>query len=494
MADTTTTQVQTNIPDYIRPYVENQLGRVQALTDINQNPYQSYGGQRIAGPTALQQQSYGAAQGMQPSAYTGQAGYTAGQVAQRAGQVSQYAPGQFNPMMTSTQGWSPEAMRAYMSPYQQGVTDIAKREALRQSNIRGTYDDAAATGMGAYGGSRQAIMDAERERNLGMQMNDIQMQGDNAAYTNAQQMFTNDMGRGLQSQVANQGAGLQGMQLGEQSRQFGANLGLQGLQTQLGAAGMMKDVGQSQYNQNVGIAGLQNQFGTQQQMTNQAGADYQYQDFLNQQAWPYKNEEFMYNIMRGLPMANTTQTLNTPSPSPLSQMIGAGTALYGFNSLMNKPAGNAGGGVIGYAGGGITSLGGQSSLGDDETYLVPYDELSRGKKQEMDLDRRRNLEQTKKDYAPRSTTERVITNVLTQHPLVPQNMREESARLSAETDSRRAARIQAAQDEADYKDVKGGRALYGDDVPHKMNPKRKMFAGGGNVSAGLADLLIAQIA
>ena len=340
----TTTQIQTSIPEYVEPYVKNQLARVESLTNINNNPYQPFTGQRIAGASPLQQQSYSRAQFMQPSAYTAQAGQMAGQVGQMAAGLGQYAPGQFDPMMTSTGMWSPQVMQQYMSPYQQGVTDIAKREAMRTSNIMGQGQNAQAVGAGAFGGSRNAIVQAERERNLGQQLNDIQMQGSNAAYNNAQQMFTSDMGRGLQSQIANQGAGLQAMGMGEQSRQFGANYGIAGLNTQLGAAGLLKDTGQSLYNQNIGIAGLQNQFGTQQQMTQQAGLDHNYQEFLNRQQWPFQQESFMNNIIRGLPQA-TDQTRITPSPSPLSQLAGIGTTLYGMSQL-GKPVGAKKGGRV----------------------------------------------------------------------------------------------------------------------------------------------------
>ena len=52
------TVTQTAIPEYARPYVETMLGKSEALTDINQNPYQPYGGQRIAGFAPLQQQAF----------------------------------------------------------------------------------------------------------------------------------------------------------------------------------------------------------------------------------------------------------------------------------------------------------------------------------------------------------------------------------------------------------------------------------------------------
>jgi|APGre2960657404_1045060.scaffolds.fasta_scaffold04134_2 hypothetical protein len=61
MASPTLQQIQqttTTIPDYAKPYVEELLGSAQGLTDINQNPYMQYMGDRVAQFTPLQQQSY----------------------------------------------------------------------------------------------------------------------------------------------------------------------------------------------------------------------------------------------------------------------------------------------------------------------------------------------------------------------------------------------------------------------------------------------------
>ena len=54
---TSQTVTQSNIPEWARPYAERMLGQAEALTDINQNPYQTYGGQRIADLNALQQKA-----------------------------------------------------------------------------------------------------------------------------------------------------------------------------------------------------------------------------------------------------------------------------------------------------------------------------------------------------------------------------------------------------------------------------------------------------
>ena len=51
-----TTNTSTSIPDYAKPYVEKMIGQTSALTDINQNPYKTYGQERQAAFTPLQQQ------------------------------------------------------------------------------------------------------------------------------------------------------------------------------------------------------------------------------------------------------------------------------------------------------------------------------------------------------------------------------------------------------------------------------------------------------
>jgi hypothetical protein len=102
----------------------------------------------------------------------------------------------------------PGSADAYMSPYMQNVVEMQKREAARQSGIQGTQQQAQAAQAGAFGGGRDAIMRAERERNLAQQMGDIQATGSQAAYQQAQAQFNAEQNAGLTAQQANQQAGL----------------------------------------------------------------------------------------------------------------------------------------------------------------------------------------------------------------------------------------------------------------------------------------------
>jgi hypothetical protein len=285
-----TTQTQ-DLPDWAKPYAQEVLGKGAALT---QTPYQAYTGERIAGFQPLQQTAFQGAATMAPSAATGEA------VTRALGtSYDPYATGQFGAQASQ-----------YMDPYMQNVVGIQQREAQRQADIAGTQRGAQAVQAGAFGGSRQAIMDAEAARNLAMQKGDIQARGLQDAFSRGQTQFNTEQ------------------QLREQSKQYGAGLGLQGLQTALTGAGQ-------QFQQGMDVNKLQAGYGTQQQQQVQNILGQQYQDFLDQKRAPYQQLEFQSNLLRGTP-SGTTQSLYTAAPSTASQLAGLGTAALGVSKFMAK--------------------------------------------------------------------------------------------------------------------------------------------------------------
>jgi len=80
---------------------------------------------------------------------------------------------------------------------------------------------------------------------------------------------------------------------------------------------------------------LQNQYGAMQQNQAQKGLDIGYQDFQNQQNYPYKQIGFMSDLLRGMPMGqSTTKSMYEPTPG-LAQQVGAvGAGAYGLSKLM----------------------------------------------------------------------------------------------------------------------------------------------------------------
>jgi len=145
---------------------------------------------------------------------------------------------------------------------------------------------------------------------------------------------------GMQAQLANQQARLAaqqaalqqrqfGSQFGEQSRQFGANLGMQGIQQQLAAAVMLGNLGQQQFGQQQAINQAQMGAGQQLQQMEQARLQAQYEDFLARQRYPYAQLGFMSDLIRGTPTAGGIQTMYQAGPNPLSTVAGLGALAYG---------------------------------------------------------------------------------------------------------------------------------------------------------------------
>jgi hypothetical protein len=341
MADPISTTIQENQYGFapeLAPYGQRMLGQAAALTDFDDNPYMVYTGDRVAQFSPLQQMSYDNAALMQGSGQLKDATATAG-LASLGALNTGYT---YNPFASKSFSDSGVATNA-MNPYTQNVIDIQQREAQRQADIAATGRQADQTSKGAFGGSRAAIMDAEAARNLALQKGDIQAQGLNTAYGQAQQQFNAE-------QQARQNAA----QLNAQQGQFGAGLGLQGMQTALTGASTLGNLGNTQYNQNMGINQMQNQLGAQQQQQVQSGLNNDYQDFQNSQNYPYKQIGFMSDILRGAPTTNAGSTMYNyqAPPSLMSQIGGLGAA--GLGAFGASGGFKANGGMVGsYAKGGL---------------------------------------------------------------------------------------------------------------------------------------------
>lgn len=148
------------------------------------------------------------------------------------------------------QATDPSAIQKYMNPYTQNVVDVQNTELQRQHDIAGTQRGANAARAGAFGGARQAIENAEAQRNLATLKNANQAQGLQQAYQQAQQAQQYGANLGLQGQSAAQsglGTALQGGQLG-----------LSGLGTALqGQQGALAGVGQAGSMYGLGMQGAQ---------------------------------------------------------------------------------------------------------------------------------------------------------------------------------------------------------------------------------------------
>jgi len=305
-----------SIPDYARPYVEDLLGQAQGYTDVNARPYMQYMGERVAQFSPLQQQSYNNAALMQTAPQLGDATSMAG-MAGLGALNTQYTfrPSDFNAAFgaaTTKDAQGNVTGNTMMNPYMQNVVERQQADARRQSDITRQIQDAQAARSGAFGGSGRLLANNQINANLARQQGDIQAQGLNSAYQQAMQQYNTQNQQNAQQQ------------------QFGAGLGLQGLQTALSGAKSLADIGQTQYGQNVGLINMQNQLGGQQQQQVQNVLNNQYQDFQNYQNYPYKQLGFMSDMLRGLPLTQQSSTIYQQAPSMLSQVAGAGLTAKGL--------------------------------------------------------------------------------------------------------------------------------------------------------------------
>jgi hypothetical protein len=354
--------MESNLSNWVGPYVTNMLGQGQALANM---PYQPYMGQLTAGAAPLQNAGFTTASNLSTPASLNAGAQTAADVAGTLKSLPAYgattygnqysSPGagtateftnQYEtptPYSPTTSSFDASQAQAYMNPYLQASLDPQLDEARRQSQITQQQNAAKMTQAGAYGGSRQAILDAETQRNLGTNLANITGQGYNTAYGNAMSQFNADQTRkmqeaqfgaqqgmtaaqlqaqfGLSAQQANEAArqfgvqqgmtgaqlsaqyGLAGQQATEASKQFGANYGLQGLQTGLQAAQAQGTLGglQSQ----VGLNNLNAQLtaGAQQRGIESEGIAADRAAFEEARANPYKMVQYQQSLLQGLPLA-----------------------------------------------------------------------------------------------------------------------------------------------------------------------------------------------
>jgi hypothetical protein len=335
MATTPTQVTQTNygFAPEVAPYAEDLLGQAQALTDVNYNPYMQYQGERVAQFSPLQKQSYSNAALMQTQPQLQDATAMAGS----AGLGALNTGYTYNPYQA--QQFTGQAVKDYMSPYMDNVVARQQQDATRQAAIAQQAQGAQAARAGAFGGSGDYLMRSQAAGNLARQKGDIMAQGQQAAFQNAQQQFN-------QAQGQNLGAA----QLNAQQGQFGAGLGLQGLQTANQAAQNLANIGNLQYNQNMGINALQNQYGLQQQAQVQQGLTNKYNDYLNAQNYPYKQLSFMSDIIRGVPLTQTGSSIYQAPPSTAQNITSLGLGAAGISKFM------ADGGMAYSNGGGLGAL------------------------------------------------------------------------------------------------------------------------------------------
>lgn len=313
-----------NMPQWLSDYTQGMISKANAVAA---QPYQAYGGPRLADFSAPQQQSFDLTNSLvgQQNGTLGSALGTAGNVA--SGPLGSAAAA---PYMASASQTFPQAVSQYMDPYIQNVTD--RNAMLTNRALNEQLMPSLARTFGGAGGQ-----DAR-----------------SSSYLRQAQMGTRDLAESLQSQnLAALSGGYQnaGTLFNQDASRMGTLAGLAAntagsdAATRLNAAGQQGTLAQLQKQMGLTDVGALQQVGGMQQQQTQQSQDLAYQDFQNQLNYPKQQLAFMQSMIQGLPYNQATSysgvgPANAVGPSTLQQLGSSATGIAGLIGAMKGLGGN----------------------------------------------------------------------------------------------------------------------------------------------------------
>jgi len=286
----------TEIAKEVAPFIKDILGKGQALYKQRMDEgYVPYEGQTLA---EMSPDQLAAEEGLR-----GLVGSQAANIAEARG-------------LTRGQIDAPtiENLQSFMNPYQQAVTDIAKRQATEQfqqttlPTLRKRAVDA-----GSFGGSRAAMLESQAQDNQARLLADLQSKGDLAAFQNAQKAFADQKER-----------------------------------ERLAAEGLTSLSGIEDTASRRELAGLQ-AVGVTQQKREQQLLDEAYKKFLDERKFPESQLAQYQGFVQGaspfLAPTKTTMADQSYNPSPIERALTFGTTALGTAQQAKNLFSKEGGGI-----------------------------------------------------------------------------------------------------------------------------------------------------
>lgn len=295
-SQTTTTEVK--LPQWVQDAAQKNLN---ASYQVSANMLGPYSGQRVADLPSGQlaninalQQNVGATNPAFAYAQNAAAGLT------------NYQPGQVNPGQLSGTDLS-----SYMNPFTQSVIQSGMNaiDAQRMQALNQVGDQAIRAG--AFGGSRQGVVEGVTNAAAANQAGQLASQLMAQNFGQAQAAAQNDINRNLQAQQLNQQAGLQGA---------GLNL------SAANQLGNLAGAGQQSF-----LSGLQAALAGQQalQGQNQNVLDAQRQYYTEQQQFPLQQLQVPLQALGVSPYGSTTTQSVPTTGSPFLSGLGGIMSLFG---------------------------------------------------------------------------------------------------------------------------------------------------------------------
>lgn len=292
----TQTVGESTLSTWAGPYITDMLGKSQAQAEL---PYKAYTPETAATYQPIGQALTAGPSALQTQAFQGLGALTVPEALKTAGTQAQQT-------FAGAQQYMPEigTIQSYMNPYLEAVLDPQRREATRQADIARNEMQSRMAKAGAYGGSRQAIMEAEAQRNLQTLLGDITGKGYAGAFDAAQRQ-----------------------------RQADIQAGIQGLGQQTAATQALTQAGTAEQ-----AAGLQNiaqqlAAGAQQRDIEQQGLTKSYEQFMREEAFPREQLQFQRQMIAGIP-GLATQSYYTAATDPFAQATMGAQNILGLLSAL----------------------------------------------------------------------------------------------------------------------------------------------------------------
>ena len=289
--------VEKTLPEWLKPAAEPLVG---SIADILNNKYVPYTAPQVAGESALQTQAFQGLAGLSvPTEMLNDAMTKLGGVYDQYLAGPSYQASEFTGPNTAreiTTGLGPVgSVQDYMNPYIQGVVNVQGEEARRNAEIARQSEAARFAKSAAFGGGRQAIAEAEQQRNLATLMNRITQEGYGTAYDKAQaqrlaeaQQYRAAQEATAVGERAQTDAALRAYQAQETARQQQARLGLDYLTGSRNTASDIVNMQRSIQDQQLGLLNAQSQAGAAQRGITQAGLTADFNDYLREYEDPFK--------------------------------------------------------------------------------------------------------------------------------------------------------------------------------------------------------------
>lgn len=299
------TETSNKIDPQLMALYQQNYNQAQAVANT---PFQPYTGERVAGfnPTQMTGQNVLLSLAGDPAAGNSIAkaqGSVAGLMDYRPPTIA--AP----PGVTAGQ-LSGTDLSPYLNPYTDQVVNSALADLQHMRQQQGVADNVSATAAHAFGGTRQAVQNANTTddylRNVASTSAGLRQAG----YVNAQQAALADIGNRLNADQFN-ATGVYNTGVANAANDLaGANF-------RLNVANQYAGLGTSYFNQLAQQGNLYSAVGAQQQALQQAQDDAAYEEFMRQLNFPYQQQQLRNQAVSMIPIQQTQTQTTSKSPGVL---------------------------------------------------------------------------------------------------------------------------------------------------------------------------------